>query len=235
MLAHLGLRSPCPDASMEARKGEPPDQTSMFTYRSCFPAADGTGHLVIALAAASNDLRQATASVEATSGFAQLAALRQLLRLLSDVQVLFEQSATDPTIERFIEQVAVDCRGTLSSSSADAAALVAMLRGEPGAGEAKMRHALGAARNWPSGYPTPNDPAFVEALRELAGVTGRSRGDEGRAEFADEVTARIAFPFPESVTEERVTQLLEGAAHAATAMIDVAGVAVERWLRSRDQ
>ena len=222
---------------MKARKGgEPPDQTSVFTYRRSFPAADGTGHLVIALASASNDLRQANATVEASSGFAQLAALRQLLRLLSDVQVLFEQSATDPTIARFIEQVAVDCRGTsASSSSADAAALVAMLRDEPAAGEPKMRHALGAARNWPSGYPPPNDPAFVEALRELAGVTGRVRGNEGRAEFADEVAARIAFPFPESVAEERVTQLLEGAAAAAAAMIDVAGVAVERWLRARDQ
>ena len=221
---------------MKARKGgEPPDQTSMFTYRRSFPAADGTGHLVIALASASNDLQQANATVEASSGFAQLAALRQLLRLLSDVQVLFEQSATDPTIERFIEQVAVDCRGSSSSSSSsDAAALVAMLRGEPGAGEPKMRHALGAARNWPSGYPMPNDPAFVEALRELAGVTGRVRSDEGRAEFADEVAARIAFPFPESVAEERLTQLLEGAADAAAAMIDVAGLAVERWLRSRD-
>ena len=218
---------------MKARKGgEPPDRTSVFTYRRSFPAADGTGHLVIALASASNDLRQANATVEASSGFAQLTALRQLLRLLSDVQDLFERSANHPSIERFIEQVAVDCRG---SSSAEAAALVAMLRGEPGAGEPKMRHALGAARNWPSGYPTPNDPSFVEALRELAGVTGRVRSNEGRAEFADEVTARIAFPFPESVAEERVTQLLEGAAHAATAMIAVAGLAVERWLRARDQ
>ena len=204
-------------------------------FNVVFPATDPVGHFVVSLAVASNDLVQVRALLEVSSGYAQIANLRQILTHLREVHVLVEAAIGAQPVASFVGRVASACTdGSLIGST-----LVGLLTGEVGVGEPRFRNVLRMAREWSTHYPKPNDPALVDTLRTLAAQTaampsaGGSTEPSDRFAFADEVMARLAFPFPETVAEERLTQLLGSAADIASAVIHFGRTAVATWSSER--
>lgn len=203
-------------------------------YRHAFPSGDPVAQFVVALAAASNDLQLANSHLSESSGYLQLWWLREVLRRLWQTHVLVQGSVAVEAVEAFVDRIAEAEPGT--GASPDGVALVAILKGDEGVSEPRIRNALRMARDWTPHYPQPADPALSETLRKLASQTmpkPSGRDESSRFEFADEVMARMAFPFPESVAEERLTQLLASAGDAARAIVHLAHTGLGLWLDER--